>query len=77
MKVNGYEFESTPGVGDGQGGLACHDSWGRTKGRGKSIEEGAELLGSSRGACLALWQQDSGPDQTSVKATPGLARDDP
>ena len=20
---------SEPGVGDGQGGLACHDSWGR------------------------------------------------
>ena len=23
------EFEQTPGVGDGQGGLACCDSWGR------------------------------------------------
>ena len=23
------KFESTPGVGDGQGGLACCDSWGR------------------------------------------------
>ena len=22
------EFESTPGVGDGQGGLACCNSWG-------------------------------------------------
>ena len=22
------EFEQTPGVGDGQGGLACCDSWG-------------------------------------------------
>ena len=27
--LNGYEFEWTPGVGDGQGGLACCDSWGR------------------------------------------------
>ena len=25
------EFEWTPGVGDGQGGLACCDSWGRKK----------------------------------------------
>ena len=25
----GREFEWTPGVGDGQGGLACCDSWGR------------------------------------------------
>ena len=27
--VDGHEFEWTPGVGDGQGGLACCDSWGR------------------------------------------------
>ena len=28
-RLNGYEFEWTPGVGDGQGGLARCDSWGR------------------------------------------------
>ena len=27
--LNGHEFEWTLGVGDGQGGLACCDSWGR------------------------------------------------
>ena len=27
-QLNGHEFESTPGVGDGQGGLVCYDSWG-------------------------------------------------
>ena len=27
--LNGCECEWTPGVGDGQGGLACCDSWGR------------------------------------------------
>ena len=27
-QLNGYEFEWTPGVGDGQGGLVCCDSWG-------------------------------------------------
>ena len=26
--LDGHEFESTPGVGDGLGGLACCDSWG-------------------------------------------------
>ena len=26
--LDGREFEWTPGVGDGQGGLACCDSWG-------------------------------------------------
>ena len=25
---SGHEFEQTLGVGDGQGGLACCDSWG-------------------------------------------------
>ena len=28
--LDGREFEWTPGVGDGQGGLACCDSWGHT-----------------------------------------------
>ena len=27
-QVNGHEFEWTPGVGDGQGGLACCSPWG-------------------------------------------------
>ena len=27
-RLNGHEFELTPGVGDGQGGLACFDFWG-------------------------------------------------
>ena len=27
-RLNGHEFGKTPGVGDGQGGLACCGSWG-------------------------------------------------
>ena len=27
-RLDGHEFEWTPGVGDGQGGLVCFDSWG-------------------------------------------------
>ena len=27
-RQDGHEFELTPGVGDGQGGLACCSSWG-------------------------------------------------
>ena len=27
-QLNGHEFERTSGGGDGQGGLACCDSWG-------------------------------------------------
>ena len=28
-RLNGHWFGWTPGVGDGQGGLACCGSWGR------------------------------------------------
>ena len=28
-RLNGYESEQAPGVGDGQGGLACCSPWGR------------------------------------------------
>ena len=28
-QLNGHGFGWTPGVGDGQGGLACYSSWGR------------------------------------------------
>ena len=28
-RLNGLVFGQTPGVGDGQGGLECCDSWGR------------------------------------------------
>ena len=27
-RLNGHEFESTPGVGDRQGSLACCSPWG-------------------------------------------------
>ena len=27
-RLDGCDFEQTPGVGDGQGGLLCCDSWG-------------------------------------------------
>ena len=27
-RLNGHEFGWTPGVGDGQGGLACCGPWG-------------------------------------------------
>ena len=30
-RLDGREFEWIPGVGDGQGGLVCWDSWGRNE----------------------------------------------
>ena len=29
-QLDGHDFEQAPGVGDGQGGLACCGSWGRS-----------------------------------------------
>ena len=29
--LEGQELEHAPGVGDGQGGLACHSPWGHKK----------------------------------------------
>ena len=31
-RLIGHEFESTPGVGDGQGGLVCCSPWGHRAG---------------------------------------------
>ena len=28
QRLNGHEFEQTPGVGDEQGSLACYSPWG-------------------------------------------------
>ena len=28
-RLDGHEFEQTPGVGGGQGSLACSSPWGR------------------------------------------------
>ena len=36
--LNGHGFGWTPGVGDGQGGLACCDSWGRRVGYDRVTE---------------------------------------
>ena len=30
-RLNGHGFGSTPGVGDGQGSLACCSPWGHTE----------------------------------------------
>ena len=37
-QLDGHEFEWTPGVGDGQGGLVCCNSWGRRVGHDWATE---------------------------------------
>ena len=38
-QLNGHEFEQTPGVGDGQGGLACCGSWGHKESDATELKE--------------------------------------
>ena len=57
-RLNGHEFGWTPGVGDGQGGLACCSPWGR-KGSHTTewlnwTEPPGRMAGISAGA-LVLW----------------------
>ena len=37
-QLNGCEFEQAPGVGDGQGSLACRSPWGRRVGQDWATE---------------------------------------
>ena len=39
------ESERNPGVGDGQGGLACYDSWGRKESDTTEQPELTEYIG--------------------------------
>ena len=43
--LNGHESEWTPGVGDGQAGLACYDSWGRKEADTTERLNWTELMG--------------------------------
>ena len=49
-ELNGREFEWTPGVGDGQGGLACCGSWGR-----KELDM-TEWLNWTENQSIKFWQ---------------------
>ena len=44
-RLNGHEFEWTPGDGDGQGGLVCCDSWGRKESDTTEQLNWTELMG--------------------------------
>jgi len=43
--LDGHESEWTPGVGDGQAGLACYDSWGRKEADTTERLNWTELMG--------------------------------
>ena len=42
-RLDGHEFEQTPGVGDGQGGLASYSPWGHKESGTTERLNGIEL----------------------------------
>ena len=42
-RLNGHEFEQTPGVGDGQACLVCYGSWGHKESDMTERLNGTEL----------------------------------
>ena len=52
-RLNGHESEWTPGVGDGQGGLACCNSWGRKE------SDTTERLNWLKEVALLEWCQEA------------------
>ena len=54
--LDGHGFESTPGVGDGEGGLVCCDSWGHRESDMPERRNWTELNCMS-GACCCLVAQ--------------------
>ena len=59
--LNGHESEWTPWVGDGQGGLACCDSWGRKE--SDTIERLNWTEWGESQSCLTPWSFVSAPAQ--------------
>ena len=47
-QLDGYEFEWTPGVGNGQGGLACYNSWGHKESDSTEHLNWTELNGTEQ-----------------------------
>ena len=45
-RLNGHEFEQTPGDSEGQGSLACCSSWGQKVGHDLAAEQQQQVHGS-------------------------------
>ena len=68
-QLNGREFEWTPGVGDGQGGLVCCDSWGRKE--SDTTERLNWIQTEGKWIWYSVWAEGKG--QGNQKAWVGLS----
>ena len=57
--LDGCESEWTPGVGDGQGGLACWDSWGHKESDMTERLNWTELVAQIGNRLPAMWETRS------------------
>ena len=63
-RLDGHEFEWIPGVGDGQGGLMCCNSWGRKESDTTELLNWTELMMKRTsfqrlGCCFVFFERDS------------------
>ena len=56
--LNGHEFGWTPGVGDGQAGLACCSPWGHKEPDDLVTEQQYPVEGMKGIVWLTIWRQD-------------------
>ena len=63
-RLDGHEFQSTPGVGGGQGGLVCCDSWGHKE------SDTTERLNLSELIVAAMTHTVSGISSSTQAASP-------
>ena len=66
-QLDGHEFESAPGGGDGQGSLVCCSPWGHKESEGTERLNGTELIHcgfSHRQTSETLWVW---PQTTAIK----------
>ena len=72
-RLNGRESEWTPGVGDGQGGLACCNSWGCKESDTTEWLNWTELKGNERlHQIVSIFNKNS--NSTVLVTLPHLAR---
>ena len=69
-QLNGHEFGETPGVGDGQGGLACCSSWGRKESDTTERPNWTELNPFVSSKVIHLLQLKAKPLEDFLKQSP-------
>ena len=76
-RLNGDEFEQAPGVGEGQGSLACCTPWGHKESDTTEQLNNITLTHSLNKCREALGVQPSGPEKPANNPAAGKATGEP